>query len=337
MSNINFNATSFYWSPTLRARYEREGLYADILARRSQLDRDILNVSHDIDLSQRQKAKKLSKVIENFADGQMDVTLAILDTKFDTLADIFEEETPFELTYRGKALNLSLGSLDEYTNVIWIGSEYEYNFIPLSQYTKVEDVNGVLDGKVEYEDIVDYWMLANESSDDEDLAITLLVSDGWNPMACFRELPTWYKSLSADFSKFYNAYEQQEIAQKFLDEQKVSAYEDGLVISNEDDDFELDNFEEAMANAILEIPKYLGYFGLEKWFELLVEKTNERQTRVKYHMYKWVGYSQGESGYVLFRVDLDKVPDFYEFVDSMVARNSAIGRGDSYFKHEVSS
>ncbi len=337
MSNINLNATSFYWSHTLRARYERDGLYADILARRSQLDRDILNVSHDIDLSQRQKAKKLSKVIENFADGQIDVTLAILDTKFDTLADIFEEETPFELTYRGKALNLSLGSLDEYTNVIWIGSEYEYNFIPLSQYTKVEDVNGVLDGKVEYEDIVDYWMLANESSDDEDLAITLLVSNGWNPMACFRELPNWYKSLSADFSKFYNAYEQQEIAQKFLDEQRVSAYEDGLVISNEDDDFELDNFEEAMADAILEIPEYLGYFGLEKWFELLVEKTNERQTRIKYHMYKWLGYSQGESGYVLFRVDLDKVPDFYEFVDSMVARNAAIGRGDSYFKHEVES
>ncbi|NCE77380.1 hypothetical protein D1157_21080, partial [Anaerotruncus sp. X29] len=107
MSNINLNATSFYWSPTLRARYESEGLYADILARRSRLGQDILNISHDIDLSQRQKAKKLSKVIENFADGQMDVILAILDTKFDTLADVFEEETPFEMTYRGKALNLS--------------------------------------------------------------------------------------------------------------------------------------------------------------------------------------------------------------------------------------
>ena len=337
MSNINLNATSFYWSPTLRARYEREGLYADILARRRQLGRDILNVSHDIDLSQRQKAKKLSKVIENFSDGQMDVILAILDTKFDTLADIFEEETPFELTYRGKALNLSLGSLDEYTNVIWIGSEYDDNFIPLSKYTKVEEVNDVLDGKAEYEDIVDYWMLVNDNNDDEDLAITLLTSDGWRPMECFRKRPTWYKSLSADFSKFYNAYEQQEIAQKFLDEQKVSAYEEGLVMSNEDDDFELDNFEEAMADAILEIPEYLGYFGLEKWFKLLVEKTNERQTRIKYHMYKWLGYSQGESGYVLFRVDLDKVPDFYEFVDSIVARNAAIGRGDSYFKHEVES
>ena len=335
MSNINLNATSFYWSPTLRARYESEGLYADILARRSRLGQDILNISHDIDLSQRQKAKKLSKVIENFADGQMDVILAILDTKFDTLADVFEEETPFEMTYRGKELNLSLGSLDEWTNVIWIGSEAEDNFIPLSQYTKVEDVNDVLDGNVEYEDIVDYWMFANASNDDEDLAITLLASDGWHPMECFRERPTWYKSLSADFSKFYNAYEQQEIAQKFLDEQKVSAYEDGLVMSNDDDDFELDNFEEAMADAILEIPEYLGYFGLEKWFELLVEKTNERQANVKYHMYKWLGYSQGESGYVLFRVDLDEVPEFYKFVDNMVARKAAIARGDAYIKHEV--
>ena len=85
MPNINLNATSFYWSPALRARYEREGIYVDLLARRSRLGQDITNIVTDIDLTQRQKAKKLSKVIENFADGQMDVILAILDTKFGIL------------------------------------------------------------------------------------------------------------------------------------------------------------------------------------------------------------------------------------------------------------
>lgn len=335
MPNINLNATSFYWSPALRARYEREGLYVDLLARRSRLGQDITNIVTDIDLTQRQKAKKLSKVIENFADGQMDVILAILDTKFGILVDVFEEETPFELTYRDKALTLSLGSLDEYTNVIWIGSDVEDEFIPLSQYTKVEDVNDVLDGKAEYEDIVDNWMFENDSEDDEGLAVTLLASDGWHPMECFRQHPTWYKSLSADFSKFYNAYEQQEIAQKFLDEHSVSAYEDGLVMSPEDDDFHIDDFEEAMADAVVEIPEYLGYASLENWFKLLIEKTNERQEHVKYHMYKWLGYSQGESGYILFRVNLEEVADFYDFVDSMVARKAAIARGDAYIKHEV--
>ena len=335
MTNVNLNAISFYWSPVLRRRYESEGLYTDILARRSKLGQDITRIDADIDLSQREKAKKLSKVIENFADGQMDVILAILDTKFGILADVFEEATPFELTYRGKPLTLSLGSLDECTNVIWIDGNDEDIFVPLSQYTSIKDMDDVLDGKVEYEDIVDNWMFENDLDSDEGLAVTLLASDGWHPMECFRQHPTWYKSLSADFSKFYNAYEQQEIAQKFLDEHNVSAYEDGLVMSPEDDDFHIDDFEEAMADAIVEIPEYLSYAGLENWFKLLIEKTNERQEHVKYHMYKWLGYSQGESGYILFRVNLEEVADFYDFVDSMVARKAAIARGDAYIKHEV--
>lgn len=335
MSNVNINATSFYWNLTLRNRYESKGLYEDVLKRRRKLGQDILKIATDVDLSQRQKAKKLSELIATFAGDQMDVILAILDTKFDTLSEIFEEETPFELLYRGKLLELSLGSLNEWTNVIWIGSEAEDVFIPLSQYTTTEDFDAVLDGKVEYEDIVDNWMFVNDSAHDEDLSVTVLSSDGWHPMECFREYPTWYKALSKDFSKLYSAYEQQEITQKFLDENKISAHEDGLLMSENDEDFELDAFEEAMADAIIEIPEYLGYYGLEKWFELLVNKTNERQEFVKYHIYKWLGYSQGESGYILIRVDLKTVPSFYDFVDEIVSRKGAIARGDSYIKHEV--
>lgn len=335
MSNVNINATSFYWNPTLRHRYELEGLYEDVLNRRNKLGQDILKIVTDVDLSQRQKAKKLSELIATFSGDQMDVILAILDTKFDTLSDIFEEETPFEFLYRGKLLELSLGSLNEWTNVIWIGSKAEEGFIPLSQYTTTEDFNDVLDGKVEYEDIVDNWMFVNNSEHDEDLSVTVLSSDGWHPMECFREHPTWYKALSEDFSKLYNAYEQQEITQKFLDENKISAHEDGLLMSENDEDFELDAFEDAMADAIIEIPEYLGYYGLEKWFELLVNKTNERQEIVNYHIYKWLGYSQGESGYILIRVNLKTVPSFYKFVDGIVSRKGAIARGDSYIKHEV--
>ena len=37
----------------------------------------------------------------------------------------------------------------------------------------------------------------------------------------------------------------------------------------------------------------------------------------------------------MYRVNLEEVPDFYDFVENSVEYQAAIAKGDSYFKHII--
>lgn len=337
MANININATSFYWNSTVKNRMQENGENIDLLNNNSNFLCKLRGIINDVDLTQRQKANILSQEIETYTKGDLEVILAILNTQEPYFRDVFTYETPFTFIFEGKATSFSYMSLNKYTTVLNINGND--SFIPLDQYTSVELVKQVLKGSVEFEDLTDAWMSVNDQETDKDFSVTILALDGWHPTSAFQNHSFWIDHLNTDFSKLYSAFEQQTIVKEFLETHKVSVYEDGFTMDKSDDDFNQSEFEDAIKDAITQVPSYLNYYTLIDWLKFLVDKVNARQDQSKrvFKLRTWTGYSQGESGVILYMYNPQEILNFEDSIDDTTEYHTAIARGDDYYKHIVES
>lgn len=148
----NALVSSFYWDldRQMEVIESKEPYYNAILDSNIALLNKITCIDDNVDITQRQKAKMISKEIADFTDN-LQVVIAILDSQFNQLAFILTPETPLEFDVEGVIRHFFINGLKGETKALFIE---DYNtFIPLNQLTKAETVRDVLSGKVHFEDL----------------------------------------------------------------------------------------------------------------------------------------------------------------------------------------
>ncbi|WP_096819165.1 hypothetical protein [Lactococcus fujiensis] len=266
----------------------------------------------DVDLSQREKSKKIENLInEDFKTlGEL---YCLFEEKRNSLQGIISEETPIELELIPEPLNpIWLEKLDDYTPVVRFSNG---EFYPISDYSSVDELSDVLNGKNFYDDLNKEREFSYDGKYENAYGSAILVPiEGWYPE---RSLP-FMREFLEDAMDIIEKSLGKHLTMKFL----LQWSKDNNFDYFEEDDNE-DNFD--FKETTLDFLEQLNYFGFVKLVEDIAETANGRISKHYFRAAQWCGYSQGEGGLILYE-------GFQETPETMDSYYESIAAGDSYFK-----
>lgn len=339
MIKPNLYATSFYWNLNVVSRInsskdsESKNM-KQILKQNRLLISELHEVSNDVDLTQRQKAVKMSKIISNFTDN-LEVFMAILNTQT-YLEKILSEETPLEFKINDVTYYFGICHLTDSDRILTV-KDYD-SFIPLNQYTDVKTIIDFLNRNLEFEDLTDAYenlKFEQKINPDDDIYIDIQAINGWRPYDTVKANPLWYSDLEDAFISKYTHEEKVNLLKEYLKENsELKKY-----FSSIDDDTTSEDFDEEYLNDQIEIfPETLSYYKMLDWYKFLALNVNKSESSTKFIMDTWTGYSQGEGGVILYKVENSfENQMFMRMIPTRNEYYAAIARGDTYYKHVYKS
>lgn len=324
--------SSFYWDleKQMEIIESKEPYFNGILDANLILLNKISCIDANVDVTQRQKARMISKEIADFTDN-LQVVIAILDSQFNQLAFILTPETPLEFEVEGVTRHFFINGLKGETRALFIE---DYNtFVPLNRLTTSETVLDVLSGKVCFEDLTSaYDKIKHENrTPNEQFFKDVVRIDGWTGFQSVDKATDWFSWIFIEFFAHYTAHEQFEIIHSWvLRTNPLWLHDTKLQTLPSSDDFNHYEFEKY----IEKIPYKLSLEDLKSFFELLTEKANARAKGITYrinldvdptlHLYAAAALYRVENSYL--RTHNINLSDYDDYL-------LAVGRDEDYFKH----
>lgn len=324
--------SSFYWDleKQMEIIESKEPYFNGILDANLILLNKISCIDANVDVTQRQKVRMISKEIADFTDN-LQVVIAILDSQFNQLAFILTPETPLEFEVEGITRHFFINGLKGETRALFIE---DYNtFVPLNRLTTSETVLDVLSGKVRFEDLTSaYDKIKHENrTPNEQFFKDVVRIDGWTGFQSVDKATDWFSWIFIEFFAHYTAHEQFEIIHSWvLRTNPLWLHDTKLQTLPSSDDFNHYEFEKY----IEKIPYKLSLEDLKSFFELLTEKANARAKGITYrinldvdptlHLYAAAALYRVENSYL--RTHNINLSDYDDYL-------LAVGRDEDYFKH----
>lgn len=324
--------SSFYWDleKQMEVIESKEPYYNGILDSNITLLNKIACIDANVDITQRQKARMISKEIADFTDN-LQIVIAILDSQFNQLAFILTPETPLEFDVEGVVRHFFINGLKGETRALFIE---DYNtFVPLNRLTKAETVLEVLSGKVYFEDLTSaYDKIKHENRTPDEMFFKDVVKiDGWTGFQSVNKATDWFSWIFSEFFAHYTADEQFEIIRNWaLHKMPLWLRDTKLQTLPSSEDFNHYEFKKY----IEKIPYNLSREDLKNFFELLTEKANARAKGVTYrihmdidptlHLYAAAALYRAENTYLR-----NHNINLYDYDDYLLA----VGRDEDFYKH----
>lgn len=318
-------ARAFYWNASAINRVEVGSEDYLAILQVNKIRTGLHSIIFSNSLSRKQMSEKLTILVNNQIKS-MNILLAFLDTNFNYLQCILSEEVPLVLfpallgENKTEKLNVYLDKLDEWTQIITVA---DLGFIPLSQYTTLSDWEAFINRKVKYADIsLEYEMSDNGVFEIDYGTATLVAIDGWHPERSVENMDSYLTTMLNNLFENTSLNKIQERIIEWMNKCNIDNYYDSFR------DLAQYSSEEEIRDSIFEMINDFGYYNFVNFIDFLTKLSNEISMTHGFRAVIWTGYSQGESGLILYEyIKSNFNPD-----DKQDEYFTAIARGDAWFK-----
>lgn len=329
-TNTNTNkrlASAFYWGSRVISNIDKGTDNYVIISKVQRIVSSLHSITLSKSLSRIQMAEKLTELVNSEIDT-MDVLLSFLNTNFNYLSCILSMEAPLVLypSLHGISnvdnIKLYLENLDEQTQVIKVE---DLGFIPLNQYTEISEWRKFISEEIVYYDIaLDYELSDNGVFSMEDGTATLISIDGWHPEYSIGNMNDYLTTMLTNLFESAPLNKIQNLISDWMIKCNIDNYYEPFK-----DLFQISSQEE-VSDAIYEMLNDFGYYNFVNFINLLTHIANDLSSTHGFKVVSWTGYSQGESGLILYEYN----KRMFVPTENQDSYFTAVARGDSWYKED---